>query len=83
MYAAIAIEVADSVSDSRWMRVRVCGPPAAIAPTGVLDPAHATRARARGVGPVTRTAESSASISTSSCTQPSADLLRTTSGKAC
>ena len=59
----------------------VDGPPAAIAPRGAVDPAHATSARARGVGPVARTAESSASNSTSSCTDPRGRLATNETGE--
>ena len=47
----------------RRTRSTVVGPPAASAPDGVRPDAHATSARARGVGPAARTAASSASIS--------------------
>jgi hypothetical protein len=64
------------------MRMSVVGPPAAMAPCGAVEFEQVTRARASGVGPVTLTAESSASSSISSFTESSADLLRTTRGNA-
>src|SRR5690242_5150124 len=55
-YAVTASRTLLGFPPSRRTRITVVGPPAAIAPEGVGPAAHATRARASGVGPAVRTA---------------------------